>query len=128
MENFAATRPLWPTAPTHRKRDLDFVGHEKGDAMRDIRGDLRDRAYMVQHRINAEHAQFETLILQLKMEQDRRLEPLKAQLRAVNKLIDVAAWQYDVRAVLTLATAVAAAAETSAGATAGRSHADGPPR
>jgi len=94
--------------------------------MRDIRGDLRYRAYMVQHRINAEHAQFETLILQLKMEQDRRLEPLKAQLRAVNKLIDVAAWQYDVRAALTLATAVAAAAETSAGATAGRSHADDP--
>jgi len=82
---------------------------------------------MVQHQINAEHARFEMLILQLKTEQDRRLEPLKAQLRAVNKLIDVAAWQYNVRAALTLSTAVAAAAETSA-ATVGSSHSDGPGR
>ena len=87
--------------------------------MRDIRGDLQDRAYMVQHQINAEHARFKTLVLQLKTEQDRRLEPLKAQLRAVNKLTDVAAWQYNVRAALTLSTAVAAAAETSAVACAG---------
>jgi len=82
---------------------------------------------MVQHQINAEHAQFEMLVLQLKTEQDRRLEPLKAQLRAVNKLTDVAAWQYNVRAALTLSTAVAAAAETSA-ATVGSSHSDGPGR
>jgi hypothetical protein len=85
--------------------------------MRDIRGDLRDRAFMVQRQINAEHAQFETLIVQLKTEQETRLEPLKAQLRAVNKLIDVAAWQYNVRSALLLATAVATAAETSAAAT-----------
>jgi hypothetical protein len=82
---------------------------------------------MVQHQINAEHARFEMLILKLKTEQDRRLEPLKAELRAVNKLTDVAAWQYNVRAALTLSTAVAAAAETSA-ATVGHSHADGPPQ
>ena len=92
--------------------------------MRDIRGDLQDRAYMVQHQINAEHAQFEMLVLQLKTEQDRRLEPLKAQLRAASKLIDVATWQYNVRAALTLATAVAAAAETSA--TVGSPHSNGP--
>jgi hypothetical protein len=85
--------------------------------MRDIRGDLRDRAFMVRRQINAEHAQFETLIVQLKTEQETRLEPLKAQLRAVNKLIDVAAWQYNVRSALLLATAVATAAETSAAAT-----------
>lgn len=85
--------------------------------MRDIRGDLEDRAHMVQHQIDVEHAQFETLISQLKTEQDRKLDPLKAQLRAVYKLIDIAAWQYNVRAVLTLSTAVAAAAETSAAAT-----------
>jgi len=85
--------------------------------MRDIRGDLEDRAHMVQHQIDVEHAQFETLISQLKTEQDRKLDALKAQLRAVYKLIDIAAWQYNVRAVLTLSTAVAAAAETSAAAT-----------
>jgi hypothetical protein len=85
--------------------------------MRDIRGDLRDRAYMVQYQINAEHAHFETLISKLKTEQDGRLEALKAQLRAVNKLIDIAAWQSDLRVALTLSTAVAAAAETSTAAT-----------
>jgi hypothetical protein len=79
---------------------------------------------MVQHQINAEHAQFEMLILKLKTEQDRRLEPLKAELRAVNKLTDVAAWQYNVRAALTLSTAVAAAGETSA--TVGSPHSNGP--
>ena len=81
---------------------------------------------MVQHLINVEHAQFEQMILQLKTEQDKRLEALKAQLRAVNKLIDVAAWQYNVRTALTLSIAVAAAAETSAAAIVGSSTADGP--
>jgi hypothetical protein len=64
--------------------------------------------------------------LQLKTEQDQRLEALKAQLRAVNKLIDVAAWQYNVRTALTLSIAVAAAAETSAAAITASSTADGP--
>ena len=81
---------------------------------------------MVQHLINVEHAQFEQMILQLKTEQDQRLEALKAQLRAVNKLIDVAAWQYNVRTALTLSIAVAAAAETSAAAITASSTADGP--
>ena len=85
--------------------------------MRDIRGDLRDRAFMVQRQINAEQAWFEKVIVQLKTEQEKRLEPLKAQLRAAYKLIDIAAWQYNVRSALLLATAVATAAETSAAAT-----------
>ena len=94
--------------------------------MLDIRGELRERAYMVQHLINVEHVQFEQMLLQLKTEQDKRLEALKAQLRAVNKLIDVAAWQYNVRTALTLSIAVAAAAETSASAIVGSLTADGP--
>ena len=94
--------------------------------MLDIRGELRERAYMVQHLINVEHAHFEQMLLQLKTEQDKRLEALKAQLRAVNKLIDVAAWQYNVRTALTLSIAVAAAAETSAAAIVGSLTADGP--
>lgn len=94
--------------------------------MLDIRGELRERAYMVQHLINVEHVQFEQMLLQLKTEQDKRLEALKAQLRAVNKLIDVAAWQYNVRTALTLSIAVAAAAETSAAAIVGSLTADGP--
>ena len=49
-----------------------------GSPMRDLRGDLQDRADMVEQQINAEHAQFDNLIKQLKREQDSRLEDLKA--------------------------------------------------
>ena len=86
--------------------------------MRDLRGDLQDRADMVEQQINAEHAQLQTLIAQLKMEQDSRLEDLKAKLQAVNRLIEVAAWQHNVRAAVALAAAVAAAVEVSATAAA----------
>ena len=86
--------------------------------MRDIRGDLQDRADMVEQQINAEHAQFQTLIAQLKREQDSRLEDLKAQLQAVNRLIEVAARHHNVRAAVALAAVVAAAVEVSAAAAA----------
>jgi len=86
--------------------------------MRDLRGDFQDRADMVEQQINAEHAQFDNLIEQLKREQDSRLEDLKAQLQAVNRLIEVAAWQHNVRAAVALAAAVAAAVESSASAAA----------
>jgi soluble lytic murein transglycosylase-like protein len=111
METIAITKAVDDSAPRAAR------SRKKGTSLRDIRGDLGDRAFMVQRQINAEHAQFETLIVQLKTEQERRLGALKAQLRAVNKLIDVAAWQYNVRSALLLATAVATAAETSAAAT-----------
>lgn len=58
---------------------------------------------MVEQQINAEHAQFETLIARLKREQDSRLEDLKAQLQAVGKVIEVAAWQHNIRAAVALA-------------------------
>jgi hypothetical protein len=69
---------------------------------------------MVQQQINTEHAQFDRLILQLKTERSGWLEHLRVQLRAVNRLIDLAAWQHNVRTALTLACAVAEAAEVSA--------------
>ena len=86
--------------------------------MRNIRGDLQDRADMVEQQINAEHAQFDNLIEQLKREQDSRLEDLKAQLQAVNRLIEVAAWQHNVRAAVALAATAAEAVEVSATAAA----------
>ena len=82
--------------------------------MRDIRSDLQERAAMVQQWINAEDAQFETLRLQVKTEYNGRVETLKAELRAVHKLIDFASWQQNMRAALLLATATAEAAEVSA--------------
>lgn len=81
--------------------------------MRDICSDLRERAETVQQRMNAEDARFETLLLHLKTERDSRLEPLKLELRAVNKLIDFAAWQHNVRTALLIAIAGTAAAELS---------------
>ena len=57
--------------------------------MRDIRGDLQDRAGLLEEQINAHEAQFDKLIEQLKAEHDARLEDLKAELDAVNRLIEV---------------------------------------
>ena len=82
--------------------------------MRDIRGDLQERANIVEHEINAEHAGFEMLLEQLKREQDRTLEDLKAQLRAVKRLVEVATWQHSLRTAVLLATAVVSVTEVSA--------------
>jgi len=81
--------------------------------MRDIRGDLEERAERIQQRIDAEDARFEALLLQLKSERDKRLEPLKAQLQAANKVVGFAAWHHDVRTALLIAIAGTAAAELS---------------
>ena len=82
--------------------------------MRDIRSDLQERADRVRQQINAEGAQFEKLLSQLKTEHSSRVEPLKVQLRAVSKLIGFAAWQHNVRTALLVGIAGAAAAELSA--------------
>lgn len=57
--------------------------------MRDIRGDLQDRAALLEEQINAHEAQFDKLIDQLKREHDQRLEDLKTELEAVNRLLDL---------------------------------------
>lgn len=57
--------------------------------MRDIRGDLQDRAALLEEQISAHEAQFEKLIDQLKREHESRLEDLKAELEAVNRLLEV---------------------------------------
>ena len=82
--------------------------------MRDIRSDLQERADMLQQRIDAEDTQFETLLLQLKTEHSSRVDTLKVQLGAVNKLLGFAAWHHNVRTVLLVGIAGAAAAELSA--------------
>jgi hypothetical protein len=63
--------------------------NNEGQQMRDIRGDLQDRAALLEEQINAHEAQFDKLIDQLKREHDQRLEDLKAELEAVNRLIDL---------------------------------------
>ena len=56
--------------------------------MRDIRGDLQDRASLLEEQINAHEAEFEKLIEQLKAEHDARLDDLKAELDAVTRLME----------------------------------------
>ena len=61
----------------------------EGQAMRDIRGDLQDRAALLEEQINAHEAQFDKLIAQLKREHDTRLEDLTTELEAVTRLMDL---------------------------------------
>jgi hypothetical protein len=61
----------------------------EGQAMRDIRGDLQDRAALLEEQINAHEAQFDKLIEQLKREHDARLEDLKTELEAVTRLMEL---------------------------------------
>lgn len=82
-------------------------------SLRDIRGDLRDRANVVEQQISAENIRFEQLILHLKAEQDRRVEHLSAQLQVVNKLLGFAAWQQNIRTALVGAIKVAEVAEAA---------------
>jgi hypothetical protein len=80
--------------------------------MRDIRLDLRDRAHSVAQQISAESVRFENLVLRLKVEQDSKLEHLRAQLRLANKLLEFTVWQDKVRAELATRIAVAEVAES----------------
>ena len=79
--------------------------------MRDICADLRDRAHSVAQQISAEDTRFESVVSQLKTEQDSKLEHLRAQLRLANKLLEFTAWHDRVRAELAARIAAAEAAE-----------------
>ena len=57
--------------------------------MRDIRGDLQDRAALLGEQISAQEAQFDQLIEQLKREHNTRLEDFRAELDAVNRLMEL---------------------------------------
>jgi hypothetical protein len=57
--------------------------------MRDIRGDLQDRAAHLEEQISAQETQFEQLVEQLKREHDTRLEDFRAELDAVNRLMEL---------------------------------------
>ena len=57
--------------------------------MRDIRGELQERASLVEQQISAAQNQFKKLIEQLKSEHDSRSIDLKAALNAVNRVIEI---------------------------------------
>jgi len=57
--------------------------------MRDIRGDLQDRANLIKQQISAEQNQLQKRVEQLKLEHQRRLKNPVAELEAVRLLMDV---------------------------------------
>ena len=74
--------------------------------MRDIRGDLQDRASLLEEQINAQEAQFDQLIEQLKREHDTRLEDFRAELDAVNRLMELELRRLEEREISEVATAM----------------------
>ena len=59
------------------------------ESMRDIRGDLQERATIFEQQINAAQNQFEKLLEQLKGEHESRLSDLNAELDAVNRVMKI---------------------------------------
>jgi hypothetical protein len=57
--------------------------------MRDIRGDLQDRARLLEEQINTAKAQFEKLLEQFKAEHNNAINDLTAELEAVKILMGV---------------------------------------
>jgi hypothetical protein len=55
--------------------------------MRDIRGDLKDRAEALEREIKAAQGRFDELLVRLKQEHDGRVNELKSELDAVKLLI-----------------------------------------
>jgi hypothetical protein len=55
--------------------------------MRDIRGDLQDRAHSLEEQINSAKTQFEKLVEQFKAEHDNKIDDLTAELDALKTLI-----------------------------------------
>jgi hypothetical protein len=54
--------------------------------MRDIRGDLQDRASLLEEQISAHEVQFEKLVAQIRAEHETRLKDLNAEFDVVTKL------------------------------------------
>src|SRR6516165_1483658 len=54
--------------------------------MRDIRGDLQDRASLLEEQISAHKAQFEKLVAQIRAEHEARLKDLRAEFDVITKL------------------------------------------
>ena len=57
--------------------------------MRDIRGDLKDRAEALEREIKAAQGRFDELMVRLKEEHDSRVEDLNSELDALKLLLGV---------------------------------------
>jgi hypothetical protein len=66
----------------------DQVGQPREGTMRDIRGDLQERAILVDEQIRAAVAHFDNAIQRLQTERDARIGDLKANLAMLAKLME----------------------------------------
>ena len=57
--------------------------------MRDISGDLQERANLLKQQTNSARAEFEKLIEHFKWEHDNKLKDLRAELEAVNRVTEI---------------------------------------
>lgn len=57
--------------------------------MRDISGDLQERANLLKQQTNSARAEFEKLIEHFKWEHDTKLKDLRAELEAVNRVTEI---------------------------------------
>jgi hypothetical protein len=82
--------------------------------MRDISGDLRERADMLVRQMVAEHARFRMVLTELEKEKAIRRQQLERAVQAVHRLVNVVTVQHVLhRALNSAVTALDAQAETS---------------
>ena len=63
--------------------------------MRDIRGDLQDRASLLEEKISANEVQFAKLVAQMRAEHEATLKDLSAEFDAVKKLLELERRRFD---------------------------------
>ena len=84
--------------------------------MRDISGDLRERADLLVRQMVAEQARFRKTLTELEKEKAMRRQQLEAAVQAVHRLVNVITVQHVLhRALNSAVTALDAQAETSKG-------------
>ena len=105
-----------PTLPTRVRVLSPFSGvplsmHRE---MRDISGDLRERADLLVRQMVAEQARFRAALAELEKEKAMRRQQLEAAVQAVHRLVNVITVQHVLhRALNSAVTALDAHAETS---------------
>ena len=86
--------------------------------MREICSELRERASLIQREIEFETTRFDMRVAQLRTDQEGKLKDLRAQLGAVNGLLNFANYRHNARLAVARALALAATAEITAAAAA----------
>jgi hypothetical protein len=73
--------------------------------MRDISGELKERADLLQGQIDSAQARFQAVITELKKERATQRQRLETELQAVHRLINIVTMQHALRSALQSAVA-----------------------